>query len=203
MIPVRSIAVFLLALVAPMPAEGDMARWLSTPRDGQPIIERPAQYPDGGYSYRLIYRVDVPFEVYWRFKTDFQNDFLLSNRHILSHRLVSRKGTSVITENRYATAPEVVFRWRTTVNAAGRSLQFRLMNPEACGHRYHYGRIRIVPDGNGVVVIQEAFFDFFGAGFWTRYPWAGGMNAFLEDTARWERETAVRLRPRYEPHGER
>ena len=179
-------------------ADGEMDRWLAMTRDGKPVIERPVPEARGGYAYRLVYRVDAPVDVYWRFKTDFRSNFLLSNRNILSHRLVSWKGAVAVTENRYATAPESLFRWRTLVNAGERTLTFHLLNPEANGHRYHHGKIRVIPNGGGVLVVQEAYFDFFGAGFWTRYPWAGGMNAFLDYTVRWERETVKRLRPRYD-----
>ena len=200
--PVRLITTLVLLTLQPIAAsaaaDGEMRRWLAMTRDGRPLIERPDPEARGGYAYRLVYRVDAPVDVYWRFKTDFQNDFLLSNRNIVAHRLVSRKGAAAVTENRYAAAPDALFRWRTLVNAKERTLTFYLMNPEANGHRYHHGKIRVISHGGGVLVVQEAYFDFFGAGVWTRYPWAGGMNAFLDYTATWERETVKRLRFRYD-----
>jgi len=46
----------------------------------------------------LIYLVDAPLDVFWKFKTDFDNQFLLSNKLIISHRFVSRNRNVVVTE---------------------------------------------------------------------------------------------------------
>jgi hypothetical protein len=152
----------------------------------------------GGRAYRLRYVVNVPREIYWRFKTDFDNEFLLENRYIEEHRLVGTHQNTVITENRYTDSPGSVFRWKTTVHEREGRIDFVLLNPQQCGQRFHYGWIRIVPVGDRTLVVQEAFFDFFGAGVWAQYPWAGGMNHFLRYTARWEQETAEKLKERYE-----
>jgi hypothetical protein len=164
---------------------------------GAVVIETIAPDPRGGKAYRLRYTVDVTLETYWRFKTDFDNQFLLENRYIEEHRLVASPGDAVITENRYTYAPGAVFRWKTTVHEDEKTIDFVLLNPEECGQRFHYGRIRAVETGNKTLVIQKAFFDFFGAGMWAHYPWEGGMQHFLHYTARWEQDTAKKLRERY------
>ena len=33
----------------------------------------------GGSAFKLIYFVKVPVETFWKFKTDFRSDFLLTN----------------------------------------------------------------------------------------------------------------------------
>lgn len=146
----------------------------------------------------MRYVIDVPRIVYWRFKTDFDSDLLLDNKFIEAHRVVGRSGRSVVTEDRYSYAPGAVFRWKTTVDRKDGTLRFVLLNPEQCGQRFHYGTIRVTGLGGKTLVVQEAHFDFFGASFWARYPWAGGMHAFLRDTARWEQATVVAKRKRYE-----
>ena len=65
--------------------------------------------PNGGYGYRLRYYVPAPIDVFWRFKTDFDNDILLTNEEIIEHRLLESFDNSVVTENRYATAPGLIF----------------------------------------------------------------------------------------------
>jgi len=65
--------------------------------------------PSGGYGYRLQYYVPAPIDVFWRFKTDFDNDVLLTNEELIEHRIVESFDNSVITENRYATAPGLRF----------------------------------------------------------------------------------------------
>jgi hypothetical protein len=161
-------------------------------------IEQIDPDPRGGSAYRLRYVVNVPREIYWRFKTDFDNEFLMENRYIEEHRLVERHENTVITENRYTDSPGSVFRWKTTVHEREGRIDFVLLNPQECSQRFHYGRIRTVPIDDRTLVVQEAFFDFFGAGVWAQYPWAGGMNHFLRYTARWEQDTVEKLRDRYE-----
>ena len=53
-----------------------------------------------GYGYRLQYYVAAPLEKFWRFKTDFDSDVLLTNKELIGHRLVRTIGNVVITENR-------------------------------------------------------------------------------------------------------
>ena len=166
--------------------------------DGAVVIEPIAPDPRGGKAYRLRYAVDVPLETYWRFKTDFDNEFLLENRYIEEHRLVASPGDAFITENRYTYAPGAVFRWRTTVHEDEKTIDFVLLNPEDCGQRFHHGTIRAVNMGKKTLVIQKAYFDFFGAGVWANYPLPGGMHHFLEYTARWEQDTVRKLKVYYE-----
>jgi hypothetical protein len=151
----------------------------------------------GGKAYRLVYLIKAPREVYWRFKTDFDNDFLTKNDYIKSHRLVSRSGQTVITEDRYADHPEMAFRWQTTMAPDAFRLDFVLLNPEQCGQKFHYGRIQLEPVKEGTRVTQVAYFDFFGVSLWAYYPWKGGMRDFLTTTARWEQAMVQELKPRY------
>ncbi|RJQ84162.1 MAG: SRPBCC family protein [Desulfobacteraceae bacterium] len=161
-------------------------------------ITRPAPDARGGQAYLLSYRVEVPLEVYWRFKTDFENAYLESIPHLLSHRLISREDAEVITEDRYSMMPDAFFRWRTRIAAARHRLEFELIKTNQPGHKFHYGFIQLEAENGATRVTQTAYFDFWGASFWSRYPWRGGMNSFLRDTAEWEQRTAVRLRHRYE-----
>jgi hypothetical protein len=152
----------------------------------------------GGQGYRLVYHVNVPVAVYWRFKTDFDNNFLVENKYIRDHRYISRKGNTVITEDKYTDGPDVYFIWQTRLDPRRLRLDFKLLNPKACKEKYHYGHIQIQAEGAGTRVTQVAYFDFWGASFWAYYPWQGGMRDFLVNTARWEQATAVRLKDRYE-----
>jgi len=153
--------------------------------------------PRGGRAYKLIYVVEVPIDVYWRFKTDFDNEFLLKNKYIRKHRLVSRSDDTVITKNRYTMGPDADFKWETTVLEHAHRLEFVLLNPEECGQRFHHGYIQLSPEEKETRVTQVAYFDFRGVTFWAIYPWKGGMRDFLRYTARWEQETILRLRSRY------
>ncbi len=169
-------------------------------------VRRMEPGPRGGWAYELTYTVPASPDVYWRFKTDFDNDFVASNKYIARHRFVGRDGDAYITENEYTAKPDVPFVWKTTVGPERRRLDFELLNPEEGGSRFHYGSISLYPVGrhrDRTLVVQKAYFDFFGAGFWVRYPWAGGMRKFLEYTARWERETVLKLRNRYSKSGSR
>lgn len=151
----------------------------------------------GGKAYRLEYVVLVPIDVYWRFKTDFDNDFLAGNKFIREHRFISRRGNTAITENRYTYSPAFLFRWQTTVYPAAHRLEFVLLNPLECSQRFHYGVIRLEPIDEGTRVSQEAYFDFFGAALWAYYPWGGGMADFLTYIANWEQEFVLGHKGRY------
>lgn len=161
------------------------------------LIERLEPDMRGGQAYRLAYSVSVPVDIYWRFKTDFENDFLLENKFILNHRLISRENNSVITENIYTNKPRAVFKWKTTFSRQDLKLHFVLLNPKSNGHEFHYGYISLNPKGNTTQVVQEAYFDFFGASWWALYPWTGGMKDFLRYTARWEYDMVLKLYDRY------
>ena len=155
--------------------------------------------PEGsaGKGYKLVYMVAAPLGAYWKFKTDFENDFLLTNKLISEHRLVEHKNNVAITESIYTTKPGVEFRWRTISFADRHRLSFELQNPKECGQKYHYGHIQLEAAGEYTKVTQIAHFEFFGATLWMNYPWYGGMRHYLEYTARWEQETIMRLIDRY------
>lgn len=153
--------------------------------------------PRGGQAYRLTYDVSLPLDVFWRFKTDFDNQFLEENKYILKHRLIATDGNVVETENIYSNSPTERFRWKTTIFAEEYRLDFELIDSASHHHKFHYGRIQLQPMGNVTRVTQTAYFDFLGATFWALYPWGGGMKAFLKYTAKWERETALRLHHHY------
>lgn len=151
-----------------------------------------------GRGYRLVYLVDVPLKVFWRFKTDFENDFLLSNKYIKFHRFVNRQDNVIITEDEYSYQKGARFRWETTVMAKAYRLIFNLLNPDECNQRYHHGYIQLEKFGSKTKVTQVAYFDFFGVTFWANYPFFGGMYDFLKYTARWEQQTILKLRDRYD-----
>ena len=146
--------------------------------------------PSGGYGYRLRYYVPAPIDVFWRFKTDFDNDVLLTNEELIEHRLVKSFDNSVITEDRYATAPGLRFLWQTNVISDKLRLEFKLLNNKDCRHDFHHGVIKLSPAGNYTQVTQTAFFDFVGASLWVKYPWYGGMKSTLTSMVRWEQKIA-------------
>jgi hypothetical protein len=152
---------------------------------------------DRGYGYKLQYYVAAPLDIFWRFKTDFAGDFVLSNEELLEHRLVRTEGNSAVTENRYAAAPSLRFLWQTTVVPEQYRLEFELLNAEDCHHDFHYGTIQLSPAGEHTKVTQIAFFNFTGASLWVKYPWYGGMKSLLTKVARWERNSAMRLKRDY------
>ena len=176
--------------------------WAIEPTDkqllgGQPFIYKLEPEQKNGNGYKLVYLVDVPLDTYWKFKTDFDNEFLISNELITAHRFVSRNGDVVITENTYASKPNSIFKWQTTVLADQRHLKFILLNPEECGQKYHHGYIQLKALGQATRVTQVAYFDFFGASLWVNYPFYGGMSHFLKHTANWEQQTVLKLKKKY------
>ena len=151
----------------------------------------------GGYGYKLQYYVPAPIDVFWRFKTDFNSDLLLTSDELVGHRLVRTIGSSVITENRYATAPDLKFIWQTTVQPGQYRLEFKLLNAADCRHDFHYGTIQLSAAGDHTKVTQIAYFDFAGATLWVNYPWDGGMKSTLKRVVKWEQKIAVRMRHDY------
>jgi hypothetical protein len=145
---------------------------------------------NGGFGYRLVYYVPAPIGLFWRFKTDFSSEILLTNDELLAHRVVKTFGNSVITENRYATAPGLRFMWQTNVIAEQYRLEFKLLNAKDCRHDFHYGTIQLSPEADYTKVTQIAYFDFRGASLWVRYPWYGGMRSTLTKVAKWEQQMA-------------
>jgi hypothetical protein len=152
---------------------------------------------EGGYGYRIEYRLPVPIDVCWRFKTDFENDFLLRNSLIASHRLLRRQGNVAITETTYRAAPGKRFIWETITDPRRHRMDFRLIDPGAAGQQFHEGVIRLIDQGSHTVIVQQAFFNFRGAGLWVHYPFRGGMREILTTTARWEQKTIGRLQAAY------
>ena len=151
----------------------------------------------GGEGYKLVYLVQVPIEVYWKFKTDFDNDLLVGNKYIREHRFISRRDNKILTDDKYTFGPDVFFRWQTEVFPEFHRLDFMLLNPEQSGQRFHYGYIQLEAVDQVTKVTQVAYFDFFGASFWANYPWGGGMKDFLQYTANWEQELILQLKKRY------
>ena len=165
------------------------------------VFELKPQHQNGA-GYKLVYLVDAPLDAFWRFKTDFDNDFLLTNKFIKSHQMISRHGNVVVTEDLFSEdlfthRPRAKFRWQTTLSPAEHRMDFVLLNPEECGQKFHYGHIQLEAFGQKTRVTQVAYFDFFGVSFWVKYPWYGGMRHFLKYTARWEQDTILKLKPTY------
>ena len=166
-------------------------------RQGKAYVYKLDPVGYAGKGYKLVYMVAAPLGAYWKFKTDFKNDFVLTNKLITEHRLVEHKNNVAITESIYATKPGVKFRWRTISVPDRHRLSFELQNPKECGQKYHYGHIQLEAAGEQTKITQIAYFDFFGATLWMNYPWYGGMHHYLIYTARWEQETMTRLIERY------
>ena len=185
---------FISMPIHPATAEPDAEELLKK----QSIVYRIKPEKRGGEGFKLIYLVPVPVDVFWRFKTDFRGNFLLSNRYIKEHRLIRETGNVTITENSYSNAPNETFRWRTILYPDQHRLFFQLENPRECGHKFHYGSIQIEPFGSYTKVTHTAYFDFFGAFLWVNLRIGGGMTSFLMYTARWEKDTVARLRHQYE-----
>jgi hypothetical protein len=167
-------------------------------KSGGSLIRGILPDPRGGRAYRLIYLVDVPLPVYWRFKTDFDNTFLTSHKYILRHQFLHREGNVIITANEYRHFPNKRFTWQTTVFLKKHRLEFALLKPEEAGHQFHYGHIQLKSLGDKTLVTQVAYFDFSGATLWYYLPWVGGMKSFLKYTAKWEQHAIIRMKARYE-----
>ena len=162
--------------------------------NGESFIYHIQPEPRGGEAYKLVYLVHVPLSAYWIFKTDFDNKFLLTNKYIEHHRLIQRKGNIVITENKYTNAPDVYFKWQSTIFPKSYRIEFKLLNPGECRQKFNYGYIKAEPMGAFTKITHVAYFDFLGVTIWAHYPWAGGMSEFLRYTARWEQETALKYK---------
>ena len=70
--------------VHPATVEPDAEELLSKQR----VIYRIKPEERGGEAFKLIYLVPVSVDVFWRFKTDFRGNFLLSNKYIKEHRVI-------------------------------------------------------------------------------------------------------------------
>lgn len=163
----------------------------------KPLIYRLEPEARGGQAYKLVYLIGADVDVAWRFKTDFNKEFTLTNKFIKKHRLVSRKDKVVITEVEYSNRPDVKFKWRTTLSPCSYRIDFVLINPQNSKQKFHYGHVQLEPSGQNTKVIQVAYFDFFGAFLWAHYPWSGGMSDFLRYMVRWEQGSILRLKDYY------
>jgi hypothetical protein len=166
--------------------------------NNDPVISKLMPERAHGRGFKLEYFVDAPLDVFWNFKTNFDNEFLHKNRYINSHKLVSREDNLVITETEYSYKPREVFKWQTTVFPARHLLEYTLMNPEECGQNYHYGYVQLEADGTRTRVTHVSYFDFFGVSLWVNYPFKGGMAQFLKYTARWEQQLVSEIEHRYQ-----
>jgi hypothetical protein len=164
------------------------------PPASEPVITVLRPERAAGRGYRLEYTVDAPLDVTWKFKTDFDSPVLTTNKMILSNRVVSRRAGEVVTETVYSNKPKLVFRWKTTLIPDQHRMEFVLLNPGECGEDYHYGDIRLQALGGETRITQVAYFDFFGASLWVKYPFRGGMSQFLGDTVRWEQQAVAKYR---------
>lgn len=153
-----------------------------------PVISKLKPEGTRGRGFKIVYSVDVSLDVFWRYRTHFDNPLLLDNKFITAHRLVSREGNVVMTETEYSNRSNAVFQWQTTVFPDQNLLKYVLVNPEECGQKYHYGYVQIEALDFGTRVTQVAYFDFFGVSFWVNYPFKGGMSKFLQYTAQWEQQ---------------
>jgi hypothetical protein len=185
---------FSIASAAP-PYEPDEQQLLT----GKPFIYKLKAEEPHGRGYKLIYVVDAPLDIFWQFKTDFDNDFLVSNKRISIHRFIGRSGNVVITENKYTNISKALFRWQITVVSDQHRLEFVLLNPEESDHEYHFGYIQLESLGLKTKVTQVAYFDFFGDFLWVNYPFYGGMSDFLKYNARWEQQAILKQMHRYQP----
>ena len=191
---------FSAALVAILFAASGLPSEIPVPKPTEeqllisnPIIFKLKPERTEGRGYEMIYTVDAPLDVLWKFKTDFDNQLLLSNKFITSHRLVSRNGNEAVTETQYSNKPKAIFKWQTTLLPDQHLLKFVLLNPEECGQRYHYGYIQLEALSFGTRVTQVAYFDFFGVSLWVNYPFNGGMSHFLKYAAQWEKQTILEI----------
>ena len=166
--------------------------------NNNPIISKLKPERAHGRGFKLEFLVNAPLDVFWNYKTNFDNDLLHKNRFITSHKLVSREENLVITETEYSYKPRKVFKWQTTVFPDRNLLKYELLNPEECGQKYHYGYIQLEAEGNGTRVIQVSYFDFFGVSLWVNYPFKGGMSEFLKYTARWEQQFVSEFEHQYQ-----
>jgi len=158
---------------------------------GEPVITLLDPERSAGRGYRLEYTVNAPLHITWQFKTDFDSEIVLTNKMILSHRLVSRSSDGVITETVQSNKPESVFRWKTMLYPDQHRLEFVLLDPDACGMNYFYGSIFMQAMGSATLVTQVAYLDFFGVTLWIHYPFRGGMSQTLNDNVHWEQQAVL------------
>lgn len=200
-IRITLLIIILTSVANPIASDSGVKDTKPVGNPDDPIISRIKPSRHGGQAYQLVYRVAVPIEVYWQFKTDFDNSIQTTNKYIRSHRLIKQEDRVAITENRFANAPDVVFVWQTTVTTSDYRLDYILLNPRSCGQKYHYGQIQLKSDDRFTLVVQRIYFDFYGASIWAHFPGPGGMHGFLRYTARWEQKIVLRLKEQYSISG--
>lgn len=161
------------------------------PPGGEPVITILKPERAEGRGYRLEYTVDAPLDITWKFKTDFDNKIVLTNKMVLSHRVVSQTADSVITESVQSNKPKTVFRWKTLLFPDQHRLEFVLLDPDECGMDYLYGNIRLQAAGSATRITQVAYMDFFGVSLWVHYPFHGGLSQTLTDTVHWEQQAVL------------
>ena len=164
----------------------------------EPVISKLKPEQARGRGFKLEYFVNVPPEVFWRYKTSFDSQLLQRNKFINSHSLVSHEANVVVTESEYSYKPKAVFKWQSTVYPEQYLLKYTLLNPGECGQKYHYGEISLEAEGSGTRVTQISYFDFFGVSFWVNYPFKGGMSQFLKYTAQWEQQLVTEFEHEYQ-----
>ena len=162
-----------------LPGEELHASTKSSSAKRKMTLETIVPHANSGYGYKLQYYIFAPIDVSWSFKTDFDSDLMLTSDELIGHRVVKTVGNSVITENRYATAPGLRFLWKTVVIEDQYRMEFELLNAKECRHDFHFGSIQLRPDGEFTKVTQTAYFEFTGASLWVKYPWYGGMEATM------------------------
>lgn len=190
--------VLILSIAWPLAADsGDQRQALLQRLEEKIRVTDVAPLARGGRGVRLTYYAPVAVEVFWKFKTDFDNEWLVSNKYIEGHRFVHRRDNTVVTETLYTHGPDVFFRWETRMFPEAYVLHYELLNPEKCGQKFNQGRIHIENAGGLSRVTHTSYFDFTGAFLWANFPGPWGMSGFLRYTARWEQETVLRLQSRY------
>lgn len=192
------VALVILAAALPPASGSDERQALLQRLEEKTRVEDVKSSARGGRGVRLVYYVPASVAIFWKFKTDFENDWLVTNKYIKAHRFINRSGNSVITETQYTYGPDVFFRWETTLFPEAHIMRYRLLNPEACGQKFNHGWIKMEPAGPLSRITHTSYFDFTGAFLWANFPGPWGMTGFLRYTASWEQETIVRLRARYQ-----
>jgi len=187
-------SLLLIAFIAMLLAGDLHASTKSSSAERKMTLETIAPHANTGYGYKLQYYIFASIDVSWSFKTDFDSNLMLTSDELIGHRLVKTAGNSVITENRYATAPGLRFLWKTVVIEEQYRMEFELLNAKECRHAFHFGSIQLSPEGEFTKVTQIAYFDFTGASLWVKYPWYGGMEDTLTRMVEWEQETILQYR---------
>ena len=190
--PIRVVSFLTLTLVFMLLYTNGYTDTNEYPGPKKVWVERIPSNTNEGYGYKLQYSVPAPIDTLWGFKTDFASDILLTNDELLEHRIIRKFRNGVVTENRYAFAPGMRFRWKTTIIQDQYRLEFELLNAQDTRHDFHFGWIQLTPAGSHTRVTQIAYFNFRGASLWVKYPWYGGMKYTLTKIARWEQKAALR-----------